>query len=153
MSNYESLLDRPWKDVPLDVILPDGPYHLRALRGHVFDGDEDKGTAPQALIVFQPKAPLEGVDEDEIAELGPDFDISMNRVEYMEFLEDNSKFNKVKGVLAKLGVLDENKSLRDNIKDAARAEVIGILGSRTYQDKKSGENVTKNTIKGFTAFE
>lgn len=142
---YADILKKSWDEIQEMQTLPVGSYLLKlrniSLQPPKGDGD------PRFMFVYEPKEALSDVDEDELAELGPDYDISENRIYATFWYSTSADLDKVRKHLAKHGV-DVSGTLEDSFKAAKGAEVVAYLTHRVFTDN-AGEPQTTNEAEGF----
>ncbi len=149
-SDYEDILNRSWGEVPKEKLLPKGSYLLKGQSAKFKAGDGD--TNPYVLIVTSPVEAMDDVNEEEFAELGADYDVKGNRIFTRVYLERGADYDALKTILTKFGVDTSDKaSLGDSLKEVRGKEVVGFIGSRTFEVR--GETRTENTVSQWAAVE
>lgn len=151
--SYDALLNRAWSEVAEPTILPGGNWRL-TVRNASFvkpkEGSENK--TPQILFFLVPTEPVSDVDQDKLDELGENYDYTVCEFSHSIWLRDGGDWADAKDLFRKLG-FDEDVSIQESIKGAKERTVIGYLGSRNFQDKRTGGNRTAQTVLNFTADE
>lgn len=144
---YESLLDRSWDEIPEVKALPVGSYRLRGRNASYKAGDGDKN--PFFLFVYEVREPMDDVDEDALADLGPDYDVQENRVFHRIWVETGADMDGVRKHLAKHNV-PLGGTIKDSLKAFKGTEVIAYLDQRVFENS-AGETVTENNAKSFSS--
>jgi len=151
MADYDEILNRSWDDIQEDKLLPVGSWLLKISNISYQKGQGDKD--PVVLAVFNPKEPMTDVDDDQINELGSDYDYTQNRLFKRFYISGDADWKGVKRVLELAGVEVKGKSIIDAFKEAKGREVVGYLEQSNYEDKATGETRTSNEIKKFAKAE
>ena len=149
MADYEAILNKSWDEIPPVKVLPTGSWLLRGQNATYQEGKGDN--SPSVLFVYKAKEPMEDVSTDDMDALGPEYDVSANRIFVRFFISDNADWDKVRKHLAKHGV-DVHTSISDSLKAFKGTEVVAYLGTRTYTDN-AGEEQEDNTASSFTPVE
>lgn len=149
-SNYADILQQSWSEIPEPKVLPVGSYLLKGSNA-TFQKAKDETKNPSVLMVFQPKEAMDDVDQAALAELGDNYEVTENSVFHRVYIERKSDWDKVRKILAKMGVSVEG-SLEESFKAFRGAEVIGYLDQNTYTNGE-GNVITQNVIKEFAPVE
>lgn len=150
MSGYENLLNQRFDAFPDPKPLPVGSWLLKLRNASYKPGNGEQNA--KFIFVYQPKEPMDDVDDAQLAELGPDYDVSSNQLFKNFFVESASDVAAVRRHVAKHGVDVEGKTIEDALKAIKGAEIIGYLQQRTFTDR-AGEVRTDNDIQSFVAVE
>lgn len=148
--DYDDLLNQTWEDLPEPAPLPGGGYLIKGTNA-AFVKAKEEGQSHKVLLTYKIKEPVT-VDADQLADLGEDYDFSVNEATFTIWIESPADWQKVRDHLAIHGVELTGKLFTDNgklafAKDFRGAEVIAEVGVRYYQ--KNGENVPQNTLSKF----
>lgn len=157
--SYEDILNMTWEDVPDAVTLPVGPYKVKG-KFLSFKQAADEGQNDRFSLTFVVQGPLEGVDEDALAELGDDYDYSANQVEKTLWIDSKASWGDVRKTLLNVGVepsgniFEPDGKINKGLQRSFRNVEIGAhLGERTYPDKETGEMKSVNTLSKFIALD
>jgi len=145
--NYEDILNQSWDQIPEAQTLPVGSYLLRG-RNASYQPAKDADKSPVVLFVYQPKEPMDDVNEEELAALGENYDIADNKIFVRFYVDDNAQWDVVRNHLIKHGIDPKGKSIADSLKAFKGTEVIAYLDQRQYTNA-AGEQVTQNDAKQF----
>jgi len=145
-----NILDRSWDDMPEVQLLPNGTYTL-AVRNIAYMAPKDAGQNGKVVAFFIPKTPLSDVDEDKLAGLGADYDITENEVTATFWIERNRDWQPVKDLLKALGVDTDGQTFKESFKAARKKEVNGYVDTRSYTGRNG--TVTSNVATAFQAVE
>lgn len=147
-----NILDRTWEDFPEEQTLPDGTYVLVGRNAAYMPPKED-GKNGKVVFFFIPKEPVEGgVDEDALAALGADYDITENEVTTTIWIERNRDWRQVESVLKQLGVETEGATLKQQFKAVRGKEVAAYVKTNSY-DRQDGSKVISNVATQFQAID
>jgi hypothetical protein len=153
--SYEDILNMTWEDVPEAVTLPVGPYRVKG-KFLSYRAAADEGQNDRFSLSFVVQGPLEGVDEDALAQLGEDYDFAANQVEKTVWIENRASWGEVAKTLRTVGVepsgsiFEQDGKVSKALQRAFRGVEVGAhLGERTYE--KDGEMRTTNTLSKFIA--
>lgn len=150
MSNYDDLLNRTWDDIPEPVLLPGGGWLLVGKNAALIKPRE-AGKSLKILYTYGAKQAV-SVADDLLEELG-DYDITVNELNFTQYIETAADWDKVRRHLALHGVemegaiLDEAGKLAFN-KAFRGAEVVAEIGQRSY-DNNDGETIWQNSVAKF----
>ena len=150
--NYEDLLDRQWSDIPEVSILPVGSWGLKGV--NVFHKKALRAEEKERLLFFYAaETPMDDVDEDELRNLGADYDFGQNRIVSTFWLENglnpSRDMDTVRAHLKKHGIDLGVLSLRESFEEFKGSEVVAYLGTQTYTTN-SGEQKTDNIPSAFS---
>lgn len=147
-----NILDRTWEDFPEEQTLPDGTYKLVG-RNAAYMPPREEGKNGKVVFFFIPKEPVEGgVDEDALASLGDDYDITENEVTTTIWIERNRDWRQVESVLKTLGVDTDGTTLKEQFKKVKGKEVLAYVKTQSY-DRNDGSKVISNVATQFQATE
>lgn len=149
--DYDDLVNRTWEDIPEPQLLPGGLW-LNTGRNAGFMKPREEGQSAKVVFFYKPKEAIQ-VNEEDLAELGDDYDLSINDLTYTIYIESAADWDKVRKHMALHGVtmsgplFDENGKLALN-KKFKGAEVVAEVGQRSY-DNDAGETIWQNTMAKF----
>lgn len=143
---YADILKRQWSDVPKVKVLPTGTYRLKG-KNATYQKAKGEGN-PSFLFVYEPKQPMDDVDEAQLAELGANYDLANNRVFVRFWYETSRDLDAIRDHLAKHGIDVENTSIEDSMKAFKGSEVMAYLDRKTFTDN-AGEQKEDNEAKTF----
>lgn len=151
MTDYTDLLNKSWDEVPKAQILPVGWYVLDGRGGKLVAGDENRSS--KVLFFYGVVEPTDDVDEDALAELGDDYDVSINRLTAQLWFEEQGDIDKVRSWLEAHGT-DMSGTIADTIKEGTKnVRVLGYIDHRAYEDSASGEMKTAMDLKNIRPLE
>jgi len=142
MSNYADIADLSWDNIQEPKVLPVGSYLLR-LSNAVFQPSKEDGKSPVVMFVHVAKEAMDDVDTSELEALGPDYDITENKLFTRIYIEDGASWDQVRKLLAKHGVEAKGK-IEETLKAAKGSEVIGYLNQRAFQRKDNTQGIANN---------
>lgn len=148
MSNFESILNRGWSELPEPVPVPDGKWLLKGKFAGAYAWKSNETGEEGARIVITNEA-VKPADADTAASInGKAEDYKGRPVEttfYVLNLEDERK---VWEHLAVRGIdLDEVENLEDALKKVRGTTVIGSVRTRNYETKDGGQGFRNFTVK------
>ncbi len=147
--DYDDILNTQWDDLPQAALLPEGDW-LLAGRNVVVMKPREEGQTPRVIFFFSVKEPV-SVDEDDLAELGADYDPSANEVTKQVYIEGPRSWEEVRGILSKCGIDTAGQAIGDSFKAFRGAEVIAHLNQASYQ--RNGETQYENRPVRFSPVE
>lgn len=154
--DYSDLLNKSWDEIPEEQLLPDGAYRAKG-RNVTFMKPKEEDKSPKIVFFYEPVEPVD-VNEDALADLGADYDLSINNLGYTVYIEGPRDLDKVRKHLALHGIeVDPSKPIlnEDNKlsfgKAFVGAEIIGRITQSSYQ--RNGETVWVNNIGSFQRVE
>lgn len=142
MSDYAEIAELSWDEIQEPKTLPVGTYLLK-LRNVTFQPSKEEGKSPVVMFIHVPKEAMEDVKSDELEELGPEYDISENKLFTRVYIEDGSSWDQVRKLLAKHGV-EVSGTVLESFKKAKGSEVLGYLEQRTFTRKDQSVGVANN---------
>jgi hypothetical protein len=154
MSEYDSLINRDWSDLPEEVLLPSGQYELAGRNVFWFpDKNAPEGSQSQGRVAFfvTPTAVVE-VPDELLDQLPEGYDLTTNELSYNVFVRKVTDWSKeVLPALRAFGVdtpaspiFTEDGKLNPEISKQVRGQkVIGQIEQRTWKDEK-GEHTQNN---------
>lgn len=145
-ASYEDILNQSWDDIPEIKPLPVGSYLLRGRNASYKPGKGD--TSAYFMFVYSVKEPMSDVNDEELAELGNNYDVTENRIFHRIWVETGADMDAVRRHLVKHGVNTDGKSLGDSLKDFKGREIVAYLDTRTYENA-AGEVVVTNDAANF----
>lgn len=155
--SYEDIMNMTWEDIPEAVTLPVGPYKVKG-KFLSYRAAQDEGQNDRFSLTFSVEAPLDGVDEDALAQLGDDYDFSVNQVEKTLWIDSRASWAEVARTLRTVGIepagaiFEQDGKVSKQLQRAFRGVEIGAhIGERTYE--KDGEMRTTNTLSKFISLD
>lgn len=148
---YESILDRQWDDIPEVQVLPVGSWLLKG-KNAVHMPAKSADANESILFVYEPKEPMDDVDEVELKALGADYDFAENRIYGRFWIETGRDLDSIRNHLEKHGVDTKGASIKDSLEAFKGTEVVAYLGTRNYTDA-SGELRTDNDPTSYASAE
>lgn len=143
LDNYDDILDRSFNEVPMPKDIPLTSY-VATCDGAFFVKPKKEGNSPQVLFAFRMNSPVEELDEDEAAELGENYDFSMNRYTRAIWIGEGKDWKTVLEILKTLHVDTEDKTINEALKAAKGKEaVVSLRKGKPYTgaDGKEHSNV------------
>jgi hypothetical protein len=150
MSDYQDILNRSWGEMPESKNLPVGFWLLRAQNAVFKPGGENMND--RVLFFYTAVEPSDDVDEDAIAELGPDYDYTENDIVHTFWVEKARDWRNVEDHLALHGIDDKELTVAASLKAVKGTSVMGYLDVRTFEDR-AGNMRTENNITAFKEVE
>lgn len=150
MSDYIDIATTSWDEIPEKKTLPVGTYLLRA-RSAKYNEPKEEGKNGSVVFVYEPRMPMDDVNDDDLAELGQDYDLANNTIFYRIWIERQTDWQTVKKHLAKHGV-DVSGSIQDSFDAVKGKEVLAYLSTRTFTNG-AGETVEDNDASNFAPVE
>lgn len=150
MSDYANIADLSWDEIQVPKPAPVGTYLLKGSNA-VFQPAKEEGQNPIVMFVHTIKEAMDDVNSDELAALGPDYDLTENKVFSRYFIEDGSSWEKVKDILKKHGVSTTGRVL-DDLKKVKGTEVLGYLTVDRFK-RKDGTMGENNKVTEFAVVE
>lgn len=150
MSDYADIADLSWDEIQKPETLPVGTYLLR-LRNAVFQPSKAEDKSPTVMFVYAVKEPMEDVKAEELAALGPEYDIGENKIFYRIYIEDGASWDQVRKHLSKHGV-EVKGGVQESLKQAKGSEVLAYLDQKQFKNA-AGEMVTGNNPTEFAPVE
>lgn len=151
---YDDILNRSWDELPIDKLLPDGTYILRARNANFQRGKEGKSS--KVLFYFTVTEALDDVPQDALEALGADYDITENEVVKQSWVNGRGSRQKdwrdAIATLRALGAYDDTVPILSNLKNVAGKAIKARLGYRSYTNNQ-GQNVEQNEILDYAAIE
>lgn len=145
--NYEDILNKTWDELPETVALPVGSWLLRGKGAKYLEPKGDN--SGQMLFIYGAKEAMNDVDQEDLDKLGPNYDVTSNKVFVKFWIEDSSDWEQVRRHLKKHGIETAGKSLPDTFKEFRGKEIVAYLDQRTYTNS-AGDEVTENVASNFT---
>lgn len=150
MSDYADILKGSWDNIPEVKALPDGSWLLKGSNA-TLQAPRDADKSPAVLFVYEPKEPMDDVDQEELEKLGQGYDPSSNRVFVRFYVNNNADWDKVRRHIEKHGLSTKDyPSIEATLKAFKGREIVGHLTTETYQNA-AGDMVTQNKADGFLA--
>jgi hypothetical protein len=150
MSDYADIADLSWENIQEPKTLPVGTYLLKG-KNAVFQPSKEENKSPVVMFVFSPKEAMEDVKQEELEELGAEYDISENKIFHRVYIEDGSSWASVRNLLTKMGV-EAKGDVVETLKKVKGSEVLGYLDQNTFT-RKDGTVATGNNITEFALVE
>lgn len=147
--NYADILNRSWDEIPEPKVLPNGTWLLRGNNVGYFPAKEE-GKSTRVAFFYTPKEAMDDVDEAELDQLGPDYDLADSDVVKQFFINRSKDWDAVRKHLALHGIDTTGKSQVETFKEFNGTEVLSYLGTKTYTDS-SGKTVEQNDPTQFAA--
>lgn len=145
-TTYEDILNKSWDEIPEERLLPAGPWRLKC-RGASHKPAKGDGN-PSIMFIYEALEPLEGVSDDELAELGPDYDYKSNRIFHRFWIEGNNDLRIVKRHVEKHGVDVTGMTGQEILKAVRGKSIVGIVGQRSFT-RNDGSVGEENVIQSF----
>lgn len=150
--SYESILNRQWGNIPDTKLLPSGHWRLRVRFGF-FRPPASEDVGPSVVFRYEPVRALDDVDEDQLAELGSDYDLSNSMFDHRMFFENDRDLREIERHMSKHGVtLQGGISDKATYKPLRGMEIVAFVDKRSYTNK-NGETITVNVAKNFQPVE
>lgn len=150
MSDYSSIAELSWDNIQEPKVLPVGTFLLR-LSNAVFQPSKEADKSPVVMFVHTPKEAMSDVKTEELESLGPDYDISENKIFTRIFIEDGSSWDKVRKLLEKHG-RTVSGDVAASLKAAKGSEVLGYLDQDRFT-RKDGTVGLGNKVTEFAPVE
>lgn len=151
LDDYDDILDRSFDDIPMPKDVPLTSYNA-VCDGISFMKPKKEGGNPKVLAFFKLTSPVEPLDDDVMAELGADYDFTLNRYARSVWISEGRDWKTVLEILHSLGVDTEDKTVKEAMKSAEGHEaVVRLQRGRTYtgQDgKEHGGQIEVGSIYG-----
>lgn len=141
-SNFASIMDQSWENIPEIKLLPVGSYRLRN-RGAQYKEPMKEGGDPFILYIYQVVEAMSDVDEAALAALGDNYDLKGNRVFVRQYINDSSDWQQVRNFLAKHGV-EAKGDINTTLKEMKNKEAVAYLDQRSFTSM-AGEARTENS--------
>lgn len=146
--NYTDIMKTQWNEIPEPKTLPVGSWLLGG-RNASFVASKEEGQDSKFLFFYTPREPMDDVDEEQLAALGPEYDITENDVVYTIWVNRKRDFDKVRKHLAKHGIeVNPAEAIEDTLKLFRNTQIIAYLNQRSFTNK-AGEVVTENQPTSF----
>lgn len=149
--NYEDILDRGWDEIPEVKPLPVGSWLLKG-RNASYQPAKTADKSPSVLFVYEPKEPMDDVDEAGLADLGKDYEYGNNRIFFRKWIETSADWDQVRNHLTKHGVDVKGSSIKDTLAAFKGTEVIAYLNHRSFVNA-AGESQIDCQPTSFSAVE
>lgn len=149
--DYASILNTSWSEIPEVQLLPSGSWKMRC-RGATHMPPKTADQSPQVAFVYEAIEPMEDVDDDALQALGSDYNYEDNRIFSRFWFKTGADKQNVRNHIAKHGIDPNDYSVSESLKAVKGRDVIAVVGTETYKSK-SGEMITQNVIKAFSAYE
>lgn len=135
LDSYDDMLDRSFSEVPMPKDVPLTTY-LATCDGAIFKKPAKEGVSPQVLFFFRLSSPVEELDEDAAAELGENYDFTMNRYARQIWLGEARDWKVVMEILHTLGVDTSDCTIKEALKSAKGKEaVVALKRGKDYTDR------------------
>lgn len=149
--NYAEILNRSWDEIPEPKLIPTGSWLLRGNNVGYFPAKEE-GKSSRVAFFYTPKEAMDDVSEEELAQLGADYDLADSDVVKQFFINRNKDWDAVRKHLELHGIDTKGKSQDETFKEFKGSEVIAYVGTRTYVDS-SGVTKEQNDPTQFARVE
>jgi hypothetical protein len=149
--NYEDILETSWDDVPQVKLLPVGSWLLK-VRNASFQPPKKEDQSPSVLIVYTAKEPMDDVSDEELAELGEDYDFGENRLFVRFWIETGADKDNLRKHIEKHGIETKGMTFAETLKALKGNEVIAYVAQKSFQNA-AGVSVVENTATNFQVAE
>lgn len=147
MSNFESILNRGWSELPEPVPVPDGKWLLKGKFAGAYAWKSNETGEEGARIVITNEA-VKPADAETAAEVTDPETYKGAQVETTFYVLNVTDERKVWEHLAVRGIdLDEVDNLEDALKKVRGTTVIGSVRTRNYETKDGGQGFRNFTVK------
>lgn len=145
------LLNKNWAAMPKKQLLPLGDWKYQHKGAGKFTPGKEGGS-DRVTFVLVAKEPMENVDEDAIAELGDNYDYSLNTIFHTVFVGEAADWERVREVLEASGV-ELDGSIADSLKAVKGKSVVAYTKVNTRTDNRTGADIVENVLSGFKPVE
>lgn len=152
-TSYEDILNRSVDELPEPKLLPAGSWVLKATGGARYVAARDENSKAQVRFFYEPVEPLSDVDDDQLEELGADYDYGNNILSFSVWIERETDWRKVVDHVKKHGVDTEGLTVKEAMAAVKSARIVGAVTQRQYLDKNTQEQRTVNDVNKFVAEE
>lgn len=129
--SWEDRLSESWDNIPKVQLLPVGNWRLKLINASLKQAKSEESNA-SVLFIYSPQEPMDNVDRDALHELGPDYDVTGNRVFHRIWLETDADIDAVRNHLVLHGVDVNVVSPLESLKAAKGTEVNAFLVQRSF---------------------
>ena len=150
--NYADILNESWDNIQEVVVLPIGSWLLRT-RNASLQPPKTEGGNPSVLFVYEPKEPMQDVDQEALDALGADYNYSENRVFFRVWLETGADKDRLRQHIMRHGVDLTGMSIGESLKAVKGTEVVAYLSQKQITNKGSGETRVENDPQNFVEAE
>lgn len=150
ISTYEDILNESWDNIPQPLPLPVGSYLLVG-RNATYQPAKAADKSDAVLFVYGVKEAMEDVDQDQLDELGDDYDLGNNTIFHRIYVETSVDWDRVREHLSKHGV-EPKGSIGESLKAFKNTNVVGFLSQRSYTTN-AGEAKVDNNVTAFVPVE
>jgi hypothetical protein len=152
LDDYDDILDKSFSEIPMPKDVPLTNY-LATCDGMSFVKPKKEGVSPQVLVFFRLSSPVEALDEDDIAELGTDYNFELNRYARQVWISEGRDWKTVLDILHTLGVdTEDGLTVKEAMKNAkGREAVVALKRGKPYtgsDGKEHGGQIEVGSIYG-----
>ncbi len=150
--NYMDILNESWDNIQEVVTLPIGSWLLRT-RNASLQPPKSEGGNPSILFVYEPKEPMQDVDQSALDELGSDYNYSENRVFFRVWLETGADKDRLRQHISRHGIDMTGMTIGESLKAVKGTEVVAYLSQKQVTNKTTGETRLENEPQNFVEAE